>query len=346
MKTLRWMALGSVALATGIGVGAAYAERGDGWHDRGHGRYHGRHHGGPRGERGERGRGRWFRGGMTKDQAAERARARFARIDANGDGKIDREEISSRLTQRMEERGGRMMRGAGRRMRRWDENRDGNVTREEFNAHVDQRFARMDLDSDGQITDADLPPMMRGNDVLNPQTRPMMGRRGAGRHHGHRGRRSGRRGQRQMGRMIGMLRRANANGDNVVTKEEVTTFAAKQFARLDRNGDGTLNADDRAALRKEMVEYRTERFLHRFGARDAGEVDRETFLQRAADRFDRRDVNGDGVVNRRDYRGDGRGRGRGEGRGGRRGGPSMDNAPEPDANDTDDDATDGDDTSL
>lgn len=44
----------------------------------------------------------------------------------------------------------------------------------------------------------------------------------------------------------------DANGDGVVTLDEVRTQSAAMFTKMDANGDGVLNAEDRAAHRAEM----------------------------------------------------------------------------------------------
>lgn len=305
MNKIGWIALGGVALAVGVGAGAAIAERGPGWRD-GHRGPHGWHHRGDRGERGERhhGRwGRWSRREMTKADMEERARSRFARFDANSDGVIDRAEIEAQFTQNAGRRGrrNRMMGGIQRRIMRMDADRDGKVTKAEFIKRIEDGFKRADLTGDGQITDLDLPPFMRGRDVLSGKAGRGPGR---GMHRGHR------RGM----RMFRLLRGANTNGDNVVTKDEVMAAVEKRFALMDRNGDGVLDTADREAMRKEMIAYRVDRFLHRFDARATGKVTREAFMAKAAERFAERDVNGDGKINRED-RGD---RGR---RWNRRGGP-------------------------
>jgi Ca2+-binding EF-hand superfamily protein len=40
------------------------------------------------------------------------------------------------------------------------------VSKDEFNRFAKDRFANLDLDGDGKITEADLPPMMRGRGIL------------------------------------------------------------------------------------------------------------------------------------------------------------------------------------
>ena len=56
-------------------------------------------------------------------------------------------------------------------MRAFDTDRDGKVTKDEFMATVRSRFAQLDLNNDGRITDEDLPPRLRGRDILASDSR-------------------------------------------------------------------------------------------------------------------------------------------------------------------------------
>ncbi|MFN3725284.1 MAG: EF-hand domain-containing protein [Allosphingosinicella sp.] len=109
-------------------------------------------------------------GRVTADEArqvrqgrrAERQGQRFDRLDTNRDGVLSREEFSQRQAVRAERREGRGMR-AGRQGRRGGgEARaarlfgaDGVLTRDEFRARALQRFERLDLNRDGTITVAE-----------------------------------------------------------------------------------------------------------------------------------------------------------------------------------------------
>ncbi|MBU2532235.1 MAG: hypothetical protein KKB37_05815 [Alphaproteobacteria bacterium] len=307
---------GIVAAAIGVTAIVAHAERGD---------HYGRgHHGGyEHGDRDHHGRG-WGRHGkreVTKEEYDAETRARFAKWDANSDGVVDRAEIEARIARHMERRGdrhgwgrggrregGRHGGGMGRMMDRLDSDNDGKITRAEIEAEVAERFKRMDLTNDGRITDDDLPPMMRGRNILSGDA-DMWGMQ-----HGHRGM-----------RMIRYLQGADANNDGAVTLEEVQARAAKRIGRLDRNNDGTVDETDREALRKEMTDYRVLRFQHRYGAGQDG-LTLEQFTKYRNDRFAKRDADGDDVLESGEMRGGGRGhhmdgdRGDQEGRGmGRRG---------------------------
>lgn len=299
---------GVLLLAAGVGAGIAatdgspgrrWGHHGDGLHGHDRGEHHG--HGGWGGRRAAR----------TPEEVDTRLRERFARLDRNSDGTIDRGEIEAMMTEHRGHEGqGPEDQGHGRRygrhggandeqaqrhpaggapgermLRRFDENKDGKVTKDEFLGTIKRRFAQMDLDGDGKITDADLPPMLRGRGVLTA-TGPTLGAgedqmQGPGRGHG------GRRGM-----WLGWLRAADANGDGLITLEEVTAQAEKEFARLDRNGDGIADQADRAIVRKEMIDYGVQRFLHGFDAGKEGKITREQFTKVSKERLARMDVDG------------------------------------------------------
>ena len=274
---------------------------------------------GPRGERGgddpragsDMRRG-WFSRSLTAEEFESRTRERFARLDKNSDGVIDAGEVETELSRAGEGRG--PLRDAIRlRVEgRFDATRDGKITRQEALDRVRREFSRMDLDGDGRITEADLPPIMRGRGALKGETGQMMGRgpgRGAG-------------GSMGLGRLI----EADANKDGVITLDEVLADAGRRFDLADRNKDGVVDAADRDSLRKETAEYRVRRFMHAYGAAKEGRITREQFFAVSKERFAEHDVNNDGRIDRQD-RGGGRGPGASRDRGP---GANQDRAPEGD----------------
>ena len=148
---------GILLLAGGIGAGIAATDgSGEGRMQSG---WHGRH--AAMGDRagiqmGDSGRGRpgsEGRGGpraqMTDEELDTRIRERFARIDRNSDGVIDRGEVEAMMAAGGREHG--MRQGgreggredgsqAGRLLQRFDENRDGKVTKDEFMNGIKRRF--------------------------------------------------------------------------------------------------------------------------------------------------------------------------------------------------------------
>ncbi len=83
----------------------------------------------------------------------------FGRLDKNGDGFIDTKDLEPAAAERVAF-------ASKRFFKRFDADADGKVTRDEFNRFAKERFADLDVDGDGRITDADLPPMMRGRGLL------------------------------------------------------------------------------------------------------------------------------------------------------------------------------------
>lgn len=220
-----------------------------------------------------------WRGDITRDRFDEKVRERFARFDTNSDGVIDVAEIEAAL-QKAGNRGFRHSR-AERRGEKGSDARPGrSITKSEFLDEIRRRFALADLDGDGKITDADLPPVMRGRGVLTGDQGPAMrGRPGA-----H--------------RMLSFLRGADADKDGAITLDEAVKAAEARFDRMDRTKDGVLDRADRTALRKEMTDYRVKRILHRFGSTADGKITREQAFKVAGDAFARLDRNKDGTISR------------------------------------------------
>jgi Ca2+-binding EF-hand superfamily protein len=226
---------------------------------------------------GDMGKGRWARQPMTEEEFDANTRARFARLDRNGDGVVDAAEVEAALAQRAARHKGER-KGGQRLLRRFDADRDGTATRDEFMKSVADHFAQLDLNNDGRITDDDLPPAMRGRGVLTGNADGP--RRGLGR------------------RALGLLREADADKDGVVTREEMVAAAERRFAGLDRNKDGKLDAGDADMLRRETADYRVQRFFHRFGASPDARVTKDQFYTKAKERFARLDRDSDGTITR------------------------------------------------
>lgn len=220
-----------------------------------------------------------FGGSLSKEDFDTRTRERFARFDRNNDGAIEASEVEAVIANRMRDRSaGRFgARRTERLVRAFDTDRDGRVARDEYLAGMKRRFDALDLDRDGRLTDDDLPPMMRGRKALADDIGKCR-----------------KRGQRR----LAMLSGADADKDGIITPQEAAAAAETRFARFDRNKDSVLDNVDVEALRREIVEYRVRRFLHRNGAAADGRVTREQFSVRANERFARLDADGDGVISR------------------------------------------------
>lgn len=223
-------------------------------------------------------------GEITRAAFDEKVRERFARFDVNSDGIIDASEIEAALTRG---KGGKHHRRfRERRADRADAGKDEtlrghSISKSEYLDEVRRRFAMLDLDSDGRITDADLPPRMRDRGVLSR----LAGEGRANRGHRH-------------GQMLGFLRGASLDKDGGITQDEAVRVAGERFDRMDRTKDGTLDRADRQARAKEAADYRVKRVLHRFGAVSEGKITREQAFKVASDAFTRLDRNNDGTVSR------------------------------------------------
>ena len=84
-----------------------------------------------------------------------RAGQAFARLDANSDGVLSKEELRRAATPRQFMRQQRINRQTQRRVRRMDANRDRAVSREEWRGKADL-FDRIDADKDGKLTAAEI----------------------------------------------------------------------------------------------------------------------------------------------------------------------------------------------
>jgi Ca2+-binding EF-hand superfamily protein len=156
---------------------------------------------------------------VTRQQVIERVEQRFARMDANDDGRFTPEEARAMREQRRTER-------ANRRFERLDADRDGSVSRAEFDqaraSRAERRAERMAGRGDG----------------------PRMGMR-MHRPSGH-----GMRGMRGM-RMFGE--------QGFVTREQMQERALARFDRLDADDNGIVTAAERRQAHEQMRERMRER---------------------------------------------------------------------------------------
>jgi len=155
-------------------------------------------------------------GYVTKDEVLAAAQNRFARMDANGDGKLTPDELSSRR----ESHGDKQGNGGGahaafgqKRFDKLDANHDGVVSKDEFLAEAAAKFAQFDTAGDGKVTAAEIEAAPKTQD----------------------------RSVRTADRFI---KRMDTNGDGLVTQDEFVAAAKARFAKLDKNADGYLDADE------------------------------------------------------------------------------------------------------
>jgi hypothetical protein len=114
-------------------------------------------------------------------------------------------------------------RPAGRGMARADGDGDGRVSKAEYIARADERFAKMDKNSDGKLSDEELAPPPPADGAAAPAGGRMRSR---------------------------MIERLDTNHDGVVTIDEYRAGVAERFDRMDSNHDGFLDTSEMTAMRE------------------------------------------------------------------------------------------------
>ena len=195
------------------------------------------HHGGPGGHRGPSMERADTDGDgiITLDEAKALGAERFAKMDANEDGSISREDREARAEIRFAET---------------DANGDGEVTPDEMTAAREKReaemaqrraerqammFERLDTDGSGGLSQAELETAKALRAEARGDRRgPRMGRLGGGE-----------------GPMR-MLRRADTNNDQAISREEFDAMIEARFAKLDTDGSGTITEAEREAAKASL----------------------------------------------------------------------------------------------
>lgn len=152
-------------------------------------------------------------GVLTRAEVEADVAQRFAKLDANKDGKVDEADRAAHRAERQNAMFAAL-----------DTNKDGSVSRAEYDAaaaardakRAERRAARAERHADGK----------HGGEA-------MRGKRGGGRHGGG-------------DRMLAMV---DTNGDKAITLAEMRTAALARFDRIDANKDGQVTAEERAAMR-------------------------------------------------------------------------------------------------
>jgi Ca2+-binding EF-hand superfamily protein len=160
-------------------------------------------------------------GYVTQDEFVAAAQKRFARLDKNGDGKLTPDELTGRWG-----RGGNAAASgngpggkfAAERFAKLDTNHDGVVTLDEYVAAATALFQQFDTAGNGKVTAAEI--------AAAPKTQ-----------------------NRAISVADRMIKHMDTNGDGSVTLDEYLAAAKTRFAKLDKNGDGYLDAGEVGAGR-------------------------------------------------------------------------------------------------
>ena len=121
---------------------------------------------------------------------------------------------------------------APRGMARADGDGDGRVSKAEYIARADERFAKMDKNSDGQLSADEMAPRREmaappaGADTAAPAAAPAAG-----------------------AMRSRMIERLDTNHDGMISRDEYRAQVAGRFDRLDTNHDGFLDQSEMTAMR-------------------------------------------------------------------------------------------------
>ena len=154
---------------------------------------------------------------VTQDEFVAAAKRRFAKLDRNGDGKLTPDEL----------RFGRGWKGgngatqgsgkgaafAAQRFEKLDANHDGFVTADEYVAAATALFRQFDTAGNGKVTAAEI--------EAAPKTQ-----------------------ERALHVASRMVKRMDTDGDGTVSKDEFLAAAKTRFSKLDKNGDGFIDANE------------------------------------------------------------------------------------------------------
>jgi len=157
--------------------------------------------------------------------------------DTNKDGTITKAELTA---------------GLEARFAKMDIDKDGKLTQAARDAlraqRLDMRFAKLDTDKNGQISKAEMAAAQEAKADKRADKRAEAGKPGGpegrhwgGRHHGGPG---------KGGKMMGG--RGDANKDGTVTKAEFMAGPMAMFDKADANKDGQVTADEMKAARQAM----------------------------------------------------------------------------------------------
>jgi Ca2+-binding EF-hand superfamily protein len=151
------------------------------------------------------------KGYVTQDDFVAAAKKRFAKLDKKGDGKLTVDELSMQHADQAPS--GKRAEFAERRFDKLDANRDGVVTLSEYTAAATAKFKELDTAGTGRITPDEIAASPKAYERAEHVSKRI-------------------------------VKRLDTNGDSVVSREEFLAAAKQRFARIDKNGDGFIDAGE------------------------------------------------------------------------------------------------------
>lgn len=177
-------------------------------------------------------------GFVSKAEMQAASEQRFAKVDANGDGVLTKEEMDA-AHEKMREKFKAHRGDPAERFAKADADGDGKITLDEMKAAASARMAE---NGKGEELSARHASRMEkfftaadtnGDGGLSQEEMKAAGEKMKQAHAGERG-----------GRKGNFFSRADADGNGQVTKAEFVASSEKMFERMDRNGDGKLEAGE------------------------------------------------------------------------------------------------------
>jgi len=232
----------------------------------------------------------------------------FERFDINGDGKVDRPELSKALDDEFT---------------RYNTSKSGQLSQEEFKKYWEDRqqfrevraFQFFDRDGNNEITKDEIAAITKKLELFDDdEDYPMdksdfrpgpNGRHFSGRHPGRYGSHRGFGGHKGYGGHWGFgsyfsesLKTADANKDGFLSGKEKSDYLVSQFEAADVNKDGKVSKEEFSALWQTFTEPMRIRAFQRLDRNDDNLLSKEEYRIRAEEWFASADQNADGIVDR------------------------------------------------